>query len=65
MPIVKDRKELMSMKTTERDKKKMVKNRERKIKKLMKEANWGREEAEKWVNYTESFDRKALKKKIT
>jgi hypothetical protein len=52
--------EWINMKNMERDKKKLMKIRERKIKKLMKETKWGREEAEKWVNYTESFDKKKI-----
>jgi hypothetical protein len=41
-----------------------MKIREKNIKKLMKEANWGREEAEKWINYIESVSRKKLKEMI-
>ncbi|UCE37562.1 MAG: hypothetical protein JSW00_19260 [Thermoplasmata archaeon] len=51
------------MKNREREHKKLMKNREKKIRKLMRETKWGREEAEKWVIYTESVDMKALRKK--
>ena len=47
-----------------KEEKKLMKLREKKIKKLMKETKWGREEAEKWINYTESFDKKRLEKMI-
>lgn len=47
-----------------KEEKRLMKNREKKIKKLMKETKWGRKEAEKWINYTESFDEKRLKKMI-
>ena len=52
------------MKNKEKEKKKQMKTREKKIKKLMKETNWGREEAEKWVVYAESVDKKTLMEKI-
>lgn len=52
------------MKNKEKEKKKKMKHREKRIKKLMKETDWGREEAEKWVIYAESVDMKALKEKI-
>ncbi|UCG68332.1 MAG: hypothetical protein JSV09_10990 [Thermoplasmata archaeon] len=52
------------MKNKEKEKKKQMKTREKKIKKLMKETKWGREEAEKWVIYAESVDMKTLREKI-
>ena len=43
---------------------KAQKKREKKIKKLMKDAHWEREEAERWLNYIESVDDETVDRKI-
>lgn len=52
------------MNVQDKQKKKHMKIREKKVKKLMKQAKCGREEAERWVSYTESFDKKKIKEII-
>lgn len=56
--------ELLDMNVQDKQKKKHMKIREKKVKKLMKQAKCGREEAERWVSYTESFDKKKIKEII-
>jgi hypothetical protein len=57
-----------TMKSKKKQKEKLMKltqkNREKKIRKLMKETNWGRKEAEQWINYTESVDKKTIERMI-